>query len=178
MMKHTKSRPVMLSLLSVALLAGCMQGGTLEAPQSMRYVVGPDGCLIGVGTAGTSMDASGTSMGDYCWLAGAINPATNARHHHPFDPQAQPGFWVQRRTMGQITPTAATQLLSAAISGPGTGMVQGIWGREIARTKSGGGGSGAAAQALAQQQQQSVQQQQTRVDVNISGCPSCTAFGG
>jgi hypothetical protein len=105
-----------LILTVVSSLGACQmrQGGTLEKPSSMAYMVDPTGCVIGAGTVGTSMDASFTFAGRYC--------------RHPVT-----GGWALLKGDGTFGPTLAGQALQAFIDGPLTAATQGLSGVAIAK---------------------------------------------
>jgi len=107
-------RRMLILILCIAALAGCVtQGGTLEKPAQMAYMVDPTGCVIGAGTVGTSLDASFTFSGRYC--------------RHP-----ETGGWAIVNGDGTFGPTLTGRLLEAFVAGPLTAVGQGIGGR-IAR---------------------------------------------
>ena len=105
-----------LALAMVSALGACQmkQGGPLEKPKPMMYIMDPEGCVIGAGTVGTSMDASFTFAGRYC--------------RHP-----QTGGWALMKGDGTFSPTLAGQALQAFIAGPLTAATQGVGGYKIAQ---------------------------------------------
>ena len=115
-------------LVLVLVLGACaQQGGTLEEPAQMRYVATPDGCVVGGGTVGTSVDASFMTVGKYC-----LNPAT--------------GQWHEMRSGGNFGPTIGGQVLVAIAGTVPAAIVQGVAGAVIADRKGCGDGANCGTQ--------------------------------
>ena len=153
---HRMTRIVTVCLTAV-ILSGCQmsQGGTLEKPSQMRYMQTADGCLVGAGTVGTSMDASFTYAGKYC--------------QHP-----NTGRWHEVNADGTFGPTAAAGIIQSITGGMGAAAVQGAFGVMAAGRKPASGPAvvnqvSAGASAVSQQTQQQSNQSSTSVSGGCNG---------
>lgn len=144
-------------LTIVALTAACVQGGTLDQPQPMRYIQTADGCVVGGGTVGTSADASFTYAGKYC------------RDAH--------GQWREMNADGTFGPTVAGQALVAIAGTVPAAIVQGAFGVAIADRHQGRGGPQVVNQNLVSSTANANQATGVEVDVSVTGTLPCVTQG-
>lgn len=138
-------------LSAAALTSACMQGGTIDKPKPMAYISTPDGCVVGAGTAGTSMDASFTFAGKYCRDAQGRFRALNED--------------------GSFGPTVGGQALVAIAGTVPAATVQVAGGLAIAREKNRGqNGPAVVNQVLAVADSQANAGVQSSVNLTGTGC--------
>ena len=151
-MKNLKFGVLLCSALTIA---GCaQQGGTLDKPKPMRYIAGADGCIEGVGTAGTSLDASGTTQATFC-------PDVRS-----------PTGWARAGTNRVITDTTGGKIATQAAGifmGTGAGMIR----DKVHRNSSDGcedGNCGGDTFVLQGGNAQAVNSNVVDLDANVNAC--------